>query len=133
MRTTVSQYAQALHELAQEKSTSEQVMIAEDFFAFLRRKGEAKKLSRIVTKMQQLQDAQSERQRVTVTTAFPVTDELVLVLEMFAKKMFESSSVILDMRTNKTLLGGIVMKTDNHMLDASIARKIKQVSNLLTT
>ncbi|MDD5083800.1 MAG: F0F1 ATP synthase subunit delta [Candidatus Moranbacteria bacterium] len=131
MRTTASQYAKALLSLSAEKSAVDQTRIAADFFAFLRRKGDFKKLSGIVKKLERLQDAKTGMKRVSVTTAFPANAELMKELEVFAKEMFESESVALDTRSDSTLIGGAVMKTDNHLVDASVAGKIKDVRKIL--
>jgi F-type H+-transporting ATPase subunit delta len=131
MKTTASQYAQALHELSQEKSASDQTRLVSEFVDFLKRKGESKKLSRIVKKLEQLQDAQSGIVRVSVTTVFPIRDELMTELEAFAKKTFESKEVILNMQTDKKLLGGAVMKTDNHLIDISVSGRMKDMRKVL--
>jgi F-type H+-transporting ATPase subunit delta len=127
MKTTASQYAQALHELSKETSAADQSKMAADFLYLMRRKGESKKLARIVKKLEQLQDAQSQTKQVSVTTAFPVSDELAKSLEVFAKEVFESPSVVMNMRTDSALLGGVVMKTDNQMVNASVAGNMKDM------
>ena len=131
MKTTVSQYAQALHELSKGMSASDQTKLVSEFVDFLKRKGESKKLLRIMKKVEQLQDAQAGIARVSVTTSFPIQDALLTELEAFAKKTFESKGVILDRQTDKSLLGGAVMKTDNQMVDASVAGRIKDIKKTL--
>ena len=132
MRTTVSQYAKALLQISQGASESDQKKIAADFFGFLKRKGETKKLARIIRKAEQLEDARSGTQKVSVTTAFPLEEGSERKIEAFAKKVFKAESVTLEKKVDARVLGGFIIKTDNQMLDASIARKMKHVSNLLT-
>jgi F0F1-type ATP synthase delta subunit len=133
MKTTPSQYARALLALSKEKSSSDQAKIAADFLNLMRRKGESKKLSSIVKKMEHLQDAKMGTKHISVTTAHPINAELMKELETFARKNFESKEVILDIRTDKKLLGGVVMKTDNHMVDASVVWRIKSLKKTLLT
>lgn len=131
MRTTVSQYAKALLELAQGKSASDQQKIAGDFSVFLRRKGESRKLPRIIQKAEQLQNIQTGTQRATLTTAFPLEEGSTQKIEAFAKKVFKTESITLEKKIDTSLLGGFVLKTDNQMIDASVAGKMKHVRNLL--
>ena len=132
MRTTISQYAQAFHEIAQDTSVSESHRIAELLFAFLKRKRDDKKLSRIIQKMQVLQDRKDGVVRVSATTAFTVQNELKKEIETFAQELFASDSVILEMHTDAKLLGGVVLRTENQMIDTSVAETMKRVRNVLT-
>ena len=132
MRTTISQYAQAFHEIAQDKSASESQQVAGLLFAFLKRKRDTKKLARIIQKMQMLQDRKDGVMRVSATTAFAVQNGLKKEIEHFAQEIFVSEKVILEMHTDIDLLGGVVLKTENQMIDASVAETMKRVRNVLT-
>ena len=131
MRTTVSQYAKVLLELSRGKSASDQRKIAEDFAVLLRRKGESKKLPRIIEKAGRLDDVQAGLRRATVTTAFPLREGSTRKIEAFAKKVFGTEEIILEKKVDASVLGGFILKTDNQMVDASIARKMNHVRNLL--
>ena len=132
MKTTPLQYAQALWELSQEKTDNlDPHKIMEEFVEMLRRRGDTKKLARILQKLEQLEDASTDTKHVSITTAFPVNAELTKELEAFAQKTFESRAVKVEMRTDSTLLGGVVMKTDNHLVDVSVAGKIRSLRKTL--
>lgn len=131
MRTTISQYAQAFHEIAQGKSASESQQIAGLLFAFLKRKRDAKKLARIIQKMQVLQDGKDGVMRISATTAFAVQDGLKKEIEHFVQEAFASEKVILEMHTDAKLLGGMVLKTENQMVDMSIAKDVHTLAKTL--
>lgn len=131
MRTTISQYAQAFHEIAQDKSASESQQVAGLLFAFLKRKRDTKKLARIVQKMQMLQDGKDGVMRVSATTAFAIHNGLKKEIEHFAQEVFASEKVILEMHTDAALLGGVVLKTENHMIDMSITKDVRALASAL--
>lgn len=131
MRTTTSQYAKALMEISLGTSASDQRKIAKDFFDFLRRKGESKKVLRIVKKMESLQDERSGIRKISVTTAFPMDASVAKEMEDFAKKVFGSESVSLDARTDGRIIGGAILKTETDMVDMSVVGTMKHLRRVL--
>lgn len=131
MRPTTSQYAKALMEISSGKSESDQKKIANVFFDFLRRKGESKKVLRIVKKMESLRDERSGIRKISVTTAFPMDASVAKEMEDFAKKVFGSESVALDTRTDGKIIGGAILRTETDMVDMSVAGKMKHLRRVL--
>lgn len=132
MRVTISQYAKALLDSSKDVPASDQERVVRDFFALLVRRGHTKKLPGILKALERLQDQQDGICRVSVATAFPMTVGVRDEMEAFAKKAFESDFVVLENRTDPALLGGVVLRTENHLIDASVSGKVKRVRNLLT-
>ncbi len=132
MRTTPTQYAQALWELSRENTALDPKRMVGELVNALRRRGDTKKLARILQKLEQLEDKSTDTKHVSITTVFPVHAELARELETFAQKTFKSQAVKVEMRTDSTLLGGVVMKTENHLVDASFAGKVRQMRKALS-
>jgi F0F1-type ATP synthase delta subunit len=130
MRVTNSQYAEAFYELSRTKESGSTQDLARSLFAFLKRKKELKKLPAIMRKMEQLQDAQKGIRGIFIATAFPVSDVLKKEMEAFAKKTFESKEVLLDVKIQKSLLGGMILQTETQLVDASVAGKLQQLRRI---
>lgn len=131
MKTTASHYAKALFEIFHTKNPVECVKTAKDFVSFVRRRGDGKKLPLIMKKLEVLRDKQAGVQEVAIASAFPLTLSLTKELELFSQTAFESQEVRLDIQTDKSLLGGVILQTENYLIDASLSGKLRKLREVL--
>ena len=113
------------------KSRMTPTELAECIMSFLKQKGESRKIMSIVRKMEKLHSLKRGVVDVSVTTAFPVSDALLREIEPFAKRVFEHDVNITSVTTDRRLLGGIVLQTENQLMDVSLARNIRTLKKML--
>lgn len=121
MRPTVSQYAQTLEELSLGKTGEEIVLLSRNFLAFLKRRGEEKKLTAIVHHLEKLHREKAGEVMVTVTlahTADTMTEENIM-LEV--QKLFPEKKITLVYQIDKEAIGGVHFHTDELLYSATVA------------
>ncbi len=76
-------------------------------------------------------DMINNRQRVTVTTRFELDDSTREQVKSALNKELKKE-IILEERTNEKILGGIIIKIDDLLIDGSLANQLKKInSNLI--
>lgn len=65
--------------------------------------------------------------RVKLTTAVPVSDEVKKSIEEKVKNAQELGTVELETATDESLIGGFVLEFNNKLVDASIARDLRDI------
>lgn len=129
MRLSIPQYAQALLELEKEGNVAE---TASRFFTWLARRGEGKKMGRIVKEAERILKMQSGVMEVTITTAEESSVETQGVLRAEAEKIFASQSVDAKFVTDADLIGGVKMRSDSFLYDATLSTAVRKLRIALT-
>lgn len=70
--------------------------------------------------------------QVTLTTAVEVSEDLKKAIEEKVKAENQFATVELTTKTDETLIGGFVLEFDNNLLDASIARELRDIKKQFT-
>ncbi len=70
--------------------------------------------------------------QVTLTTAVEVSDDLKKSIENKVKAENNFATVELTTKTDESLIGGFVLEFNNNLLDASIARDLKDIKRQFT-
>jgi F-type H+-transporting ATPase subunit delta len=70
--------------------------------------------------------------QVTLTTAVEVSEDLKKAIEEKVKAENKFATVELTTKTDESLIGGFVLEFDNNLLDASIARDLRDIKKQFT-
>ena len=65
--------------------------------------------------------------QVTLTTAIDVSEEVKKSIEQKVKTESKFESVELTTKTDESLIGGFVLEFNNNLLDASVARDLRDI------
>lgn len=131
MRLSIRQYAQALLDLEREQ-TEGAVRSGERFFVWLSRRGEAKKLGKIVREAERLIRERSGTAVVRITTARPVNETLQTLLRKQAASVFVGKAVEASFVTDASLIGGVKMQSEEVLYDATLATRVERLRSSLT-
>jgi len=96
------------------------------FLKLLVRKGREAFLSRIVTAFADLVDQAEGRAEVRVTTAVPVSDEMLASLTADLTRLTERE-VRLAMSVDAALIGGMTVRVGDRLLDASLSTRLRRL------
>jgi F-type H+-transporting ATPase subunit delta len=131
MRLSIRQYAQALLDLEREQAEGA-VRSGERFSAWLSRRGEAKKLGKIVREAERLIRERSGTAVVRITTAHPVNETLRTLLRKQAASVFVGKAVETSFVTDASLIGGVKMQSEEVLYDATLATRVERLRSSLT-
>ncbi|MDP3957072.1 MAG: F0F1 ATP synthase subunit delta [bacterium] len=131
MRSTVSQYAEALEELTEHATPEKVQMIIENFRGLLRRRREGKKMGAVVKRLEKMEAEKKGQVTVTVTTAHEADKETKQRLLSQAERLFPHKKAELQYVINKNVIGGAVFSTDEVLYDATLATELKELKKIL--
>lgn len=125
MHPTISQYAQVLEELTERAASEKVAEIAENFFGFLKRCGEEKKMDAIMKSLEQGEADKENRVSVTVVTAHAATKGIKEKLAAKAQALFPDKNISLRYEVDADVIGGARFRTDETLYDATLGAELK--------
>ena len=131
MKYSSKQYAQALFEALQGSSPSDSEKVLDNFVKILAENNDIKLFERISEEFHQLDLAQKGIKLAQVTSAKPISSgnekEIVATLNTLLK-----SKVELKKSVDENLVGGVVIKVDDLLIDASVKNSLTQLKQDLS-
>ncbi|CEO97072.1 ATP synthase subunit O, mitochondrial [Plasmodiophora brassicae] len=102
------------------------------FLETLAENGRLPDLNTIVASYGQLVDAFNGEVKATVTTAKPITDqERKSLQDVLSKHLEKGQHLVLDMKVDPKIIGGIVVDLGDKMLDLSVSSRIDSIRNYI--
>ncbi|MGX5377231.1 F0F1 ATP synthase subunit delta [Ligilactobacillus sp. LYQ135] len=88
-------------------------------------------LEAIIDEFNRQYDAKRKIVRATVRTAIALDEQQKDRLAKTFAKLEDANQVILDEKVDPSIIGGVILQSQNHIYDGSIRSKIEQVKRLL--
>lgn len=132
MRLSIPQYAQALLEIEKGMDESMAAGAGKKFFSWLVRRGEGKKMGKILREADRMVKAQSGVADVVITTAHEAPEETKELLRAQAKEVFAGQSVDVQFATDANLIGGVKMRSESMLYDATLSTSVRKLRTALT-
>lgn len=129
MRPTVSQYAQALTELMD--SPVKGAELALNFIGWLKQRGETKKLPAIVEQLQKMEREKEGMLSVRAITAHEIATETKEKLAEQAAVLFPGKKIELHHEINSDLIGGVELRTEEVLYDATLRAELETLKKVL--
>lgn len=128
MKFTVKQYAQSLMEVLENTAPKQQDRVIDNFISILETNGDSAAYEKIVAEVEKLIGKQAETSQVTITTTGKtnVTPSLLKELNQFSKAKLEVTKV-----TTEEILGGVVIRVDDTLIDASLKTQLDNLEENL--
>ncbi len=130
MRLSIRQYAEALLDLEHVQGEEEAVQSGKRFLLWLSRRGEAKKLRKIVHEAERLIREQSGISAVHITTAHQADTTLRDVLRQQAEVRI-GKRVDTSFAVDARLIGGAKMQSEEVLYDATLATCLDRLKSSL--
>ena len=105
---------------------------AMNFLLLLVKKYRLKFLREIIEEYERLYDIERAVQKTDVITAYPLDDDTVARLRTIIESSMKKS-VKMCFYVDPNILGGVIVKTPNLIIDGSIRRKLNDLSNSMTS
>ena len=131
MRLSIRQYALALLDIEKGMGADEAKGAGERFALWLSRRGEGRKLAKIVAEAGRIAGEQSGRAEVAITTAHEADEETRTMLTGCAEKLFPGKRVEAKFRSDRDIIGGARFRSDEVMYDASVRQQLNELEKVL--
>lgn len=131
MRITPGQYALSLYELASEAKKDKIDEILKNFVALLARSNNLKLADKIEKEFVKLWDEKKGLAKVEVTTAGKLDKDIKEKLNFNIMKWLDKNKVEMEEKIDKDILGGIIVKYEDTVIDGSLRKKIEHLKQKL--
>ena len=119
-------YAKILYAITHEAKAGQLDQAVNNFVALLRRQRAVKKLPLIINEFTEYADEKAGAHRLLVTSARPLAAELVQKIAAAFSPNAKASTAV-----NADLIGGVVIRTRQAILDASLRSRVAQLEDTL--
>jgi F0F1-type ATP synthase delta subunit len=129
MKISPTQYAEALVSLSREGG--DVTRMAEAFIGFLRKRRATRHLAQIVHEAERQSDRLEGRVSVLAETATEASEEEKRKIETVTKDAFPGMEPIIRYAVRPDLLGGVRLSSDSEVVDATVARRLREMERAL--
>ena len=128
MKFSINQYAQSLHEVLQETHDNHLDQVIENFIRILKNNGDLYHYGQIISAYEELDRKHRGvvKGEITVANKKVVDAKLLTDLNKIAGKQVELTT-----KTDEDILGGVVIRLEDTLIDASIKTQIDNLKNSL--
>jgi len=130
MKLSPKKLAIALYETTHEKPQVEADRVIVGLVKFLAKKNAFKLSDKIIAEYGKYHDKMAGVASLDVKSARALTDGMRKVIESWAEKNLDAKKVILNEAVDSELLGGVVLRHNDLLLDASVRTMINKLRKL---
>ncbi|MFC1637971.1 ATP synthase F1 subunit delta [Patescibacteria group bacterium] len=129
MKTTAKQYAQVLYDLTRGKSQDEADAVVSNFAEKLRKDRNLKMFERIVVRFEAIYNQENGVINVKVTSARELTEDQIEKVTEFVKSKYEAKEVVVENIADADVIGGVVIKVGDDVIDSSVGGRIEKLKS----
>ncbi len=131
MSLSVSQYTKALYQVSENKSPKEIDFIINNFLKILQKNRQMKLVEKIIAEFSLLFNKKNKIIEAEIISRDKLTIETQKKIEEFLIKKYEIDKVITKNVISQKIKGGIIIKTQNEMIDFSVANQLLKLKRAL--
>lgn len=128
MASPIRAYARALYEAAEDQKKPEVKKLVENFLKLLQEKNQLSRITEIISEIETIDDKEHYRLRAEVTSAIRLDESTVKKLEKFLHKRTGAKEIIWEKKIDKQVLGGVILKFQDTVLDLSLAETLEALT-----
>jgi F-type H+-transporting ATPase subunit delta len=129
MRFTHTQYAQALYESFQDTKPKDYDTIIENFFQVLQKNGDLNEYEKIIAVYEEYDRQQRGIKEMEVITAGETKLNKTMVDEL---NRIAGADIEIKQKIDRNLIGGVVIKVEDTLIDGSIRNHLNNLHDTLT-
>ena len=127
MKITAKQYAESLYEAVKEKKDSQIKDAIKNFFNILIQNNDIVKAEEIVKEFEKIWNIEEEIIEAEVVSAKELDNSIVKLLNNYITELSGAGKVILNQKVNKDILGGVIIKFEDKILDGSLRMRLRKL------
>ncbi|MFH0923831.1 MAG: ATP synthase F1 subunit delta [Candidatus Falkowbacteria bacterium] len=129
MKISVKQYAQSLYEAVADKSNSQIKNAVKNFFQILVQNNDLAKADEIINEFVKIWNKENGIIEAGVESAKALDDNIVKLLNNYIAELSGAKTVILNQTVNKYILGGVIIKYGDKILDGSLRARLGELKS----
>ncbi|MDD3486956.1 MAG: ATP synthase F1 subunit delta [Candidatus Moranbacteria bacterium] len=131
MRISSKQLAQALYDLTDQKTKPEIEKSVADFALYIRKNRKLKSAEKIIENFEKIYNAKHGIIEAGATTREKLGETELKKVKGFVKEKYGAKEVILSNIVDKKVLGGIILRVGDEIIDGSVKGRLTDLRKLL--
>ena len=131
MKRSSKKYAIALLDLIDGKSKKEAENVIKEFVRVLALNNDLSKAQEIIEEYEKIADSKSNIIRAKVVSAKELENDSLKLISNFIKEVTKAEEVVLEKEVKKELIGGMVIRYGDKVVDYSVQTKIENLKTKL--
>lgn len=132
MKITAKQYAKTLFELTDNKSQQEIDSCVLGFAQVVRKNRQVKLFPKILESFNVIWNSSKNIIEAEVTSKEKLDSESEKKIEMYLKEKYKAEKVLIDNRIDQKIIGGIIIRVGDEVMNQSISEQLKKLEKELT-
>ena len=131
MKITTKQYAEGLYQSVKGKSEKETNNIIDNFVNVLIANNDISKSNRIIEQFEIIWNKEEGIVEAEIVSSGKLSSGVVELLNDYIAKLSGAKEVVMQERVDKSVLGGVVIKYGDRILDGSLRMRLGELKNEL--
>ncbi len=127
MKVTIRQYAESLYESVVDKTADEIKSVIKKFVGILKENNDFLKIEKILNEFIKIWDRNHGVVEAEVTSARELDKDVLKLVKDYVEKLSGAKEVALTEKVDKSILGGVVIKYEDQVMDGSLKARIKEL------
>jgi F-type H+-transporting ATPase subunit delta len=131
MKITAKQFALSLYESVEGKSAGEIKVVIKNFVEILSKKSRLAMADKIIKEFTRVWQAERGQVEAEITSASDLSNETVKLIQNYVKKLSGANEAIVTARVDRNILGGVIIKYGDRVLDGSLKNSLAELKEKL--
>lgn len=132
MKITANQYARALFELVDNKTEQEIDKLVLNIVKIVGKNRQIKLFPKIIEKFRLIWNSKYKISEVEITSREKLDSETENKIGEYIRRKYRTEKVVINNKIDINIIGGIIIKVGDEVLNQSIAEQLKKLSRNLT-
>jgi F-type H+-transporting ATPase subunit delta len=131
MKVSPKHYATALYDLTENSSKEETAVLVKKFTEVVFKQGDASKTNDILRQFEKIWNEKNNIIKVEVVSAHKVSEKELKKIEKYILKKTNTKKVEVVEVIDKKVLGGVIIKYNDYIINSGVRRKIKEFTKTI--
>jgi F-type H+-transporting ATPase subunit delta len=132
MKTNSTQYAELLYEITDKEDESQVSEAIKGFAKFLVNNNDSFKIDKIIKKFQEIWNEKNGVVEAKIESASKLDESIKQMLNEYILELSQAKKVVIEEKTDKELLGGVVIRYKDKILDGSLRTRLTELNHKMT-
>ncbi|MEK7558177.1 MAG: ATP synthase F1 subunit delta [Patescibacteria group bacterium] len=131
MKTTAKQYAQYFYQIVRDKENEQLKDAVKEFAVVLKNNNDLAKANQIIELFVEIWNFEKRIVEAEITSAKKINIKTEELLIDYLKKLSKAEEILIKQKVDQSLLGGVIIKYRDKVLDGSVKATLDELKNKL--